>query len=84
MLVDEGATYPPSWGDRRTFSPGVTQGDVLVFTNSSHRTYLVDADNDDTYLATPDQRRARFMNPDADQDPQLKGAEPNKDRQIFR
>lgn len=114
-ILDEGATHDAIVGGLKTLLAGAVAGDVMVFTNSSHGTYLADTDADEPVydeamcpydtadhplvddelrtlfadvaagvrltvisdschsgsvtralpLATPDQRRARFMSPKA-------------------
>lgn len=115
VLLDDDATHAAITGGLKALLAGAGKGDVLVFTNSSHGTYLADTDGDEpvydeamcpydtaenplvddelrTLFAglaagvnltvvsdschsgsvtralpsdTPDQRRARFMNPRA-------------------
>lgn len=47
MLIDREATYASMVAGLKSLLAGATSGDVLVFTNSSHGTYLADTDGDE-------------------------------------
>ncbi len=47
VLMDEEATHDRVVGGIKNLLAGAAPGDVLVFTNSSHGTYLVDTDGDE-------------------------------------
>lgn len=47
VLLDRDATYAAVMGGLKALLVGATAGDVLVFTNSSHGTYLADTDGDE-------------------------------------
>jgi hypothetical protein len=48
MLIESEATYAAIIAGLKSLLAGAQPGDVLVFTNSSHGTYLVDADGDES------------------------------------
>ena len=47
VVLDQDATHDVVLGKLKVLLAGASAGDVLVFTNSSHGTYLADTDNDE-------------------------------------